>query len=87
VSRRDKRRSISVRGTTYERVKLYVAEHGGSISGFVEATVLEVFGEATEEDRRKFGEEMERREKEAAAKKAEEKPDDLDDYIPPIQFF
>lgn len=87
MARRQTRCSISLRGITYERMGLYVAEHGGSRSGFVEDLVAEKLGEPTDEDRKKFGEETERREREAAAEKAEEKADDLDDYTPPLQFF
>lgn len=66
------RRSISIKGLTYQRIQKFVAANGGTISGFVEDTIQENMGEPTDEDRKKFGEAMKEREKETEAKKAEE---------------
>lgn len=78
-----------MRGTTYTRIKGYVEEHGGSISGFLEDLLLDKLGAPDDEDRRKFGEAQAKRQKESEARKAQETSDaDFDDeYIPPIQFF
>lgn len=82
------RRSISIRGLTYQRIKNYVEANGGTISGFVENTIEENMGPPTDEDRQKFGEVVEQREKDSKkAPKAKEESDELEDYIPPIQFF
>lgn len=80
------RRSISLKATTYGRIKSYVTERGGSISGFVEDTIIEHMGEPTEEDRQKFGEEVKAREKDIEAKKQAEEPDELEGYVKPILF-
>jgi len=87
MARKQTRRSISVKGTTYQRIKHYVGDNGGCIASFVEQLLHEKLGDPTDEDRKKFGEEMERREKESAARKAEEKKDELAGYIDPITFF
>jgi len=75
--------SISVKGVTYDRVKAFVEEHGGSISNFCEEIVEAKIGPATDEDRKKFDES----EQERIKKTKEEDDDGMKDYIPPIQFF
>ena len=76
--------SISVKGVTYDRIKVHVDEHGGSISNFCEEIIGEKLGPPTDEYRKKFDEsEQERKQKQ----KEEERNSDMDDYIPPIQFF
>lgn len=89
MSRSQTRRSVSVKGATYTRIKTYVAEHGGSISGFLEDLLLDKLGPPDDEDHRKFGEAQEKRQKESEARKAEATSDDDFDekYIPPLQFF
>jgi hypothetical protein len=85
------RRSISVKGLTYQRLKKYVDEHGGSVSGFVEDLIREKLGEPDDEDRRKFGEAMAARQKDSEAQKADknkESENEFDEsYIPPITVF
>lgn len=85
MARRQSRRSISVKGLTYERLKRHVAETGDSVSGYLEALIEEKLGPPTDEDLRKFAQAQEESEKDSKAKKkAEEKPDALKNYIPPI---
>ncbi|MCB9554823.1 MAG: hypothetical protein H6707_01885 [Deltaproteobacteria bacterium] len=43
MAKKQTRRSVSVRGTTYERVRLYCERIGISMSEFVEARVAEFF--------------------------------------------
>lgn len=84
--RRQTRRSVSVKGTTYARIKLYTEKHGGSISGFVEDVIARRLGEPTAEDRRKFDESVAARQASSEAEKAQDDHDDhddLDDYVPP----
>jgi hypothetical protein len=57
MTRQQTRRSVSVKGLTYQRIEAYVATTGGTISGFVEDTIVSNLGSPTEEDRRKFDEE------------------------------
>lgn len=84
------RRSVSVKGLTYQRIKKFVEQsRSTTVSGFVEALLAEKLGEPDEEERRKFGEAMKAREKRAEATKAEqpeqpEQPDDFADYVAPI---
>lgn len=89
---RHTRRSVSVKGTTYQRVKNHVKERGGSISGFLEDLIREKLGEPTDEERRKFGEAMKVRQKKAQEARATSKPGDEADefhatYTPPIKLF
>lgn len=85
--KRQTRRSVSVRGTTYQRIKKYVDAQGGSVANFIEELLVEKLGTPTDEDRRKFGEDVERREKETAARTAAEEQDELAEYVKPITFF
>jgi hypothetical protein len=66
------RRSISVKGPTYQRIKNYAAANGSTVAGFVEDTIQASLGPPTDEDRKKFGELVEQREKESEAVKAKE---------------
>ena len=84
---RKRQRSISVRGTTYQRIQLYVEEHGGTVANFLEQLIVENLGGFTEEDRRKFGEDLKRREKETVAEKAAEEEDAFSGYIRPTTLF
>lgn len=86
MARQQTRRSVSVRGLTYQRLKKHVDVHGGSVSGFVEDLLREKLGEPDEEDRRKFGEAMKARQKETEAVKALDADDFNATYVPPIQF-
>lgn len=67
------RRSVSVKGLTYQRVKNYVFSRGNSLSSFLESAIVDAIGRPTDEDRRKFGELLEAREKASEAKAAKEK--------------
>jgi len=75
--------SISVKGITYDRIKVYVEEHGDSISNFCETVIAEKLGPPTADDSKKFDES----EQERIKKQKEEERNGMDDYIPPIQFF
>lgn len=67
MAKRQTRRSISVKGLTYKRVKAHVAtlpepppgERPNSISGFVEQLIEKALGPVTPEERQKFGEDEE----------------------------
>jgi len=79
------RRSISIKGITYQRLKDYCEALGISVSGYVEDLVGERLGPVTDEDRRKFDEAI-------GARHGKEEPqetehDELANYVPPIQFF
>ena len=89
------RRSVSVRGLTYQRVRNHVS--GGSISGFVEEVIQQRLGEPDDEDHRKFGEAMKAREKKSEAPKTKapeatvpeaEEPSEFDKiYTSPLKLF
>lgn len=83
------RRSISVKAITYQRLKDYCNSRGISVSGCIEEIVDEKLGAPTDEDRRKFDEILAARqeEKEAKKKPQETERDELENYVPPIQFF
>jgi len=84
---RQTRRSVSVKGLTYQRLKKHVGEDG-SVSGFIETLLAEKLGEPDDEDRQKFGEAMEAREKKSEAVKADDPNDEFNaSYITPIKFF
>lgn len=59
------RKSVSVRGTTYQRIADYVATTGGSLSGFLEEVITEHLGTTTEEDHQKFDQKIAEEHKEA----------------------
>ena len=46
MAKKQTRRSVSIRGTTYEKVRKYCEENNVSMSEFVEARIAEFFGEA-----------------------------------------
>lgn len=48
MARKQTRRSISVKGLTYQRLKNYCERNGDTISGFVERLVSEKMDEAGE---------------------------------------
>ena len=85
---RQTRRSVSVKGLTYQRLKKHVGEDG-SVSGFVEKLLANRLGEPDDEDRQKFGEAMEAREKKSEAVKADDDSNDEFNasYTPPILLF
>jgi len=56
MPRKQNRRSISVKGLTYQRISKHVAKTGQTKSGFVEAVIEEALGAMTDEERQKFGE-------------------------------
>lgn len=89
------RRSISVRGLTYQRIQAHCDANGGqSISGFIEDLIRDKIGGPSSEECRKFAEEAKMREMEeepAPANHAEileiEKERFDRDYTSPIQKF
>jgi hypothetical protein len=92
--RRTRRRSISIRGLTYQRLKTYCEAQGISLSGYIESVVCEKIGPATAEDLRKFDEDSTIRQEKKLETETEPEPkpgsqepdsDDLDSYVPPIQ--
>lgn len=48
------RKALSVKSTTYDRIKLYVDQHGGSVSGLLEDAIKGKIGLPTEEQRQEF---------------------------------
>lgn len=46
MAKRQTRRSISIKGTSYQRVKDHCADTGQSISGYLEALITEKMDEA-----------------------------------------
>ena len=84
---RQTRRSISVKGITYQRLKDHVAKTGDSVSGYIEALIEEKLGPPTAEDRKKFGEARETSEKGSKAEEADEEPNVLKNYIRPGTLF
>jgi len=63
------RRSVSVKGLTYQRLQDYCESQGKPVSGFLEELVFERLGKPTEEDRQKFGVSQETRDKASTAPK------------------
>ena len=74
MSSKQTRRSVSVKGTTHQRIKDHLK--GGSVAGFVEKLIEEKLGAPTDEERRKFGEWLEAREKGPEAVTAVKEPDE-----------
>jgi len=74
------RRSVSVKGTTHQRIKNYVRD--GSVAGFIEKLIEEKLGAPTDEDHRKFGEWLEAREKGPEVVKTIEEPDEQQVHPP-----
>jgi hypothetical protein len=54
MSRQQTRRSVSVKGLTYQRIEDYVATTGGSLSGFLEQVIAGKIGEPSEAERAEF---------------------------------
>jgi hypothetical protein len=48
------RKALSVKSTTYDRIKFYVDQHGGSVSGVLEDAIKEKIGLPTEKQRQEF---------------------------------
>lgn len=79
------RRSISVKGLTYQRLQKYLG--GKSLSGFVEGIVVEKLGEQSAEDRQELGESVKAGEKGTPAQKAKEPDEQDNDFPPAIRIF
>ena len=74
MPRKQTRRSVSVKGLTYQRLKGYCDRTGQSLSSFVENLVAEAIGAPTDEDRQKFGETVKASEKVSETKEPAKEP-------------
>ena len=82
MPRKQTRKSISVKGLTYQRIRKHVAKTGQTKSGFVEAVIAEALGPMTDEERQKFGEVLEARDKGTEAVKDPEETHDAQEATP-----
>jgi len=83
------RKSISVNAEAGERIKAYTDERGVSNAGFIESLVEERLGTATDKDREAYEDDQKKPKigQDPKEKSTDEKPspNEMDDYIPPIQ--
>lgn len=83
MPRKQTRKSISVKGLTYQRLSKYCDQTGQTRSGFVENLLEEVLGAPTDEECQKFGGAQETGDKGDTATKAEqENPHDAQETTP-----
>jgi hypothetical protein len=88
MAARQTRRSVSVKGLTYQRIKKHCDREGTSVSGFLEEVLAEKLGEPSDEELQKFGEAMKSRHNGSEAAKADDKSDDFNaTYTDPIKLF
>lgn len=91
MAKKQTRKSVSLRGTTYERIKIYCDERKISMSGFCEMLVAEKLGPLTEDElealRKKVEEEPVEKEpkkiRDLLKKKKKDEDDDGGEMMPP----